>query len=218
MAISIDWATKVISVPQADLTHISGTLYELDTDAFRLELKDLEDDEVGMPFLDTHRHNTAVTVAGTTFARTVEIINGYSITFEDGQYTVKLVGSNNNIFDVENGILNQNQVQIIAGNSAGLIVSETTSGLTIEESTQLDEIHSTLPGIESDIDTLQVDTELVHKILRNKLVTDPDTGMLTIYDDDGVSILYQGQIWEDVAKTIAYRSQGIEVREKLTAP
>ena len=218
MAISIDWATKVISVPQADLTHISGTLYELDTDAFRLELKDLEDDEVGKPFLDTHRHNTAVTVAGTTFARTVEIINGYSITFEDGQYTVKLVGSNNNIFDVENGILNQNQVQIIAGNSAGLIVSETTSGLTIEESTQLDEIHSTLPGIESDIDTLQVDTELVHKILRNKLVTDPDTGMLTIYDDDGVSILYQGQIWEDVAKTIAYRSQGIKVREKLTAP
>jgi hypothetical protein len=122
MAISVNWATKVITIPQADLTFISGTLYELDTDTFRLALKDLEDDVEGMPFLDTHRHNTAVTVAGTTFARVIEIINGYSVEFEDGQYTVRLVGSNNNLFDVENGILVQNQVQVIATNSAGLIV------------------------------------------------------------------------------------------------
>lgn len=121
MALSVDWNTKVIFVPQADLTLISGTLYELDTDAFRLELKDIEDDE-GIPFLDTHRHNTEVTVAGTTFARVIEIINGYSVEFEDGAYTVRLAGSNNNIFDVENGILVQNQVQVIAQNSAGLIV------------------------------------------------------------------------------------------------
>jgi hypothetical protein len=121
MAISVNWNTKVIFVPQADLTLVSGTLYELDTDWFRLQLKDIEDDE-GIPFLDTHRHNTEVTVAGTTFARVIEIINGYSVEFEDGAYTVRLAGSNNNIFDVENGVLVQNQVQIIAQNSAGLIV------------------------------------------------------------------------------------------------
>lgn len=34
----------------------------------------------------------------------------------------QLEGSNNNIWDVENGILNQNQVQVIPTNSAGLIV------------------------------------------------------------------------------------------------
>ena len=122
MAISVNWPTGVITVPQADLTFISGTLYELDTDAFRLALKDLEDDVEGQPWPDTHRHNTEVTVAGTTFARVIEIINGYSITFENGAYTVRLAGSNNNFFDVENGILNQNGVSIIAGNSAGLIV------------------------------------------------------------------------------------------------
>lgn len=70
---------------------------------------------------DTHRHNTAVTIAGITYARFIEIINGYSITFENGQYSVRLAGSNNNFFDVANGILNQNSVQIIPGNSAGLI-------------------------------------------------------------------------------------------------
>ena len=132
MPISIDWGTKVISVPQSYLTLISGTLYELDTEQFRLDLKALEDDETGMPFPDTHRHATEVTVAGVTYARTIEIINGYSITFEDGQYSVRLVGSNNNFFDVENGILNQNQVQIISGNSAGLIVHTSGSGLSSE--------------------------------------------------------------------------------------
>lgn len=124
MVLSIDWNTLVISVPQADLTFVSGTLYELDTDAFRLELKSIEADEVGMPFLDTHQHNTEVTIAGVTYARTVEIINGYTVTFEDGQYAVKLVGSNNNIFD--EGIINRNQVSIIPTNSAGLIKGPTT--------------------------------------------------------------------------------------------
>ncbi|KYK22697.1 hypothetical protein AYK24_00285 [Thermoplasmatales archaeon SG8-52-4] len=133
MAISIDWATKTINVPQADLTHITGTLYELDTDTFRLTLKALEASDYGMPNLVTHRHNTQVTVAGVTYARTVEIISGYSVTFEDGQYSVRLVGSNNNIFDIQNGILTQNQVQVIPTNSAGLIAVNTGSGVTEQD-------------------------------------------------------------------------------------
>lgn len=119
--ITIDYGnTNVINVPQSYLTLISGTFYELDTDQFRLDLKAIEDDEVGMAFPRTHTHNTEVTVAGITYARTIEILPPYSVEFEDGQYTVRLVGSNNNIFDVENGILVQNQVQVIPTNSAGL--------------------------------------------------------------------------------------------------
>ena len=126
MATSIDWGTKVISVPKADLTLVSGTLYELDTAAFRLELKDLEDSDDGMPFPDTHVHNVPVTVAGVTYARTIEIVNGYSVEFEDGQYSVRLVGSNNNIFDVENGILvPTGLVTVIPTNAAGLILNQT---------------------------------------------------------------------------------------------
>ena len=122
MAISVDPSTFIITIPQADLTLISGTLYELDTNAFRLELKAWEDDQNGgITFLKTHDHNTTVTVAGVTYARTIEILAPWSIEFEDGQYTVKLIGSNNNIFDVESAILEQNQVQIISTNSAGLV-------------------------------------------------------------------------------------------------
>lgn len=136
MAITVNWTTKVIDVPQADLTPISAGLFELDVDAFRLTLKDLEDGD-GMPFLDTHRHNTEVTLAGVTFARTVEIINGYTITFEDGQYSVRLAGANNNILDVKN----VNQVSLISTNSAGLISVTSGSGLSTDQDMKLDELH-----------------------------------------------------------------------------
>jgi hypothetical protein len=103
---------------------VSGTLYEMDTDAFRLELKNIEDSEEGIVFQDSHLHNTEVTVAGTTFARTIEILAPYSVQFlPNSAWSVRLAGSNNNIFDVENGILVQNQVQVIAQNSGGLISS-----------------------------------------------------------------------------------------------
>ena len=118
MTTTIDYGnTNIIDIPKADLTLISGTLYELDTNVFRLELKGIEDGEIGMAFTKTHTRNAPVTVAGVTFAQTFEIISPYSIRFEDGQYSVRIIGSNNNIFDVESGILVQNQVQVIPGNS-----------------------------------------------------------------------------------------------------
>jgi len=133
MAISIDWITSVISVPQSYLTLVSGTIYTFDTNQFRLDLKAIEASIEGMGFLKTHIHNTEVTVAGTTFARTVEILAPYSVEFEDGQYTVILEGSNNNVFDVANNILVQNQVQIISTNSAGLITVVSGSGVTPQD-------------------------------------------------------------------------------------
>lgn len=129
--ITINWDTKIISVPQSYLTNLGGGIYELDVNQFRLDLDDLEDDETGMVFDKTHNHNTEVTLSGTTFARTLEIINGYTITFEDGAYSVKCVGANHNIGDIKN----VNQVSLIIGNSSGLIVSG--SGVTAQDKTDI---------------------------------------------------------------------------------
>lgn len=142
MAITIDSGTGIINVPQADLTLVSGTLYELDTDWFRLQVKALEASENGMPFEDAHRHTTQVAVAGVTYARVVEILSPFSVQFEDGSYSVRLAGSNNNIFDVENGILVQNLVQVIANNSAGLIVVASGSGLSAAQDAKLTAINA----------------------------------------------------------------------------
>lgn len=131
--ITVDWANKIIDVPQADLTLVSGTLYELDTEWFKDELTQLEASLYGMPNIRILDHNTSYTVAGVTYARKVEIINGYQVRFEAGTYSVRLVGSNNNIFDVENGVLFQNSVSVISNNAAGLIVHEVGSGVTEQD-------------------------------------------------------------------------------------
>lgn len=119
MAITIDWATKIISVPKADMALVQSLPFEireLNIDTFRLRLKDLEDDVEGMPYATTHNHNTAVSVGGVTLARVFELINGYTVTFEDGSYAVNLVGANSNIADS----VNLNTVSVRAANSAGL--------------------------------------------------------------------------------------------------
>lgn len=122
MAITINWLTKVINIPKADLTLVQSTpteIRELNLNSFHLELRDIEDSEEGIVNLKTHTHNTEVSLGGITFARVIEIINGYTITFEDGQYAVNLIGANSNVGDV----VNVNQVSVRSQNSAGLISS-----------------------------------------------------------------------------------------------
>lgn len=72
--LTIDWASKVIFVPKFYLTHISGTSYQLDTNKFRNDLKDIEDNTDGIVYPDTHRHNTEVVLSGITYARVIEIM------------------------------------------------------------------------------------------------------------------------------------------------
>lgn len=120
MAITIDWEAKVISVPKSDMTLVQSNpteIRQLDMDIFRLTLKDLEDDVDGMIFPDAHAHTAPISVGGVSLARVVEIVNGYTVTFEDGQYAVNLVGANTNLGDV----INLNQVSVRSSNSAGLV-------------------------------------------------------------------------------------------------
>ena len=136
MAITIDWATKIINVPRADLTLIQSApteIREMNVNTFRLWLKDIEDNVDGLPFVDTHRHNTQVVLAGLTLARVVEILSPYTITFENGLYAVNLVGANNNIADKTN----VNNVSVRSSNSAGLISTTVGSGLSVAEHDQL---------------------------------------------------------------------------------
>lgn len=123
MPITTDWNTLTFSVPQGDLTLITGTLYEMNTETdYRQAINAIMASEEGIVFEDSIDHNTDYTVAGVTYARKIEMINGYSLVFTpDSAWTVRFAGSNNNLFDVENGILNQNQVQVISANSAGLV-------------------------------------------------------------------------------------------------
>jgi len=127
MAISIDWSERIIYVPKDDLTHVSGLIYELNVEEFRHWVIDLLDDNDGIVNPDIINHNTVVVLGGVAYARAIEIINGYTVTFEDGQYAVNLVGANTNLADVTN----VNQVSVRPNNSAGLV--DNTYGKELED-------------------------------------------------------------------------------------
>jgi len=88
----------------------------LDINTFRQQLNQLQADQ-GLPFDTTHDHVPPANVSGTDLARVVRLINAYTVTFEDGQYAVNLVGGNTNLGDR----VNVNQVSVRTSNSAGLV-------------------------------------------------------------------------------------------------
>lgn len=136
MAITIDWLNRIIHVPIADLTLISSSpkiLRSMDLNWFRTQLKILEESESGIVNPDTHIHYTKIDLSGTTYARTIKIINGYTVTFENDHYAIEIYGANSNISDVTN----VNDVSIRTANSAGLISISTGSGLSNEEHNKL---------------------------------------------------------------------------------
>lgn len=55
----------------------------------------------------------------------------------------------------------------------------------------------------------------LEKLLRNKMVTDPVAGTISVYDDDGTTVLFVASLWEDTTATQAYRGQGANRRERL---
>jgi len=171
VSLSINWATKVISIPQSYLAPKGGSVYELDVDVFRKDLKSIEDSEEGITFPDTHFHNTEVIIGGMTLARVVSIINGYTITFGDGQYIVNLVGANNNILDVTN----LNQVSIRPTNSAGLIIAG--SGVTQQDKADIaEEVWTHTDGLKlSDL----------HELELGRWKVDTATKQMTLYKADG---------------------------------
>lgn len=156
MTITVGWATdQIIRVNKVDMTLISSSpveVYELDTNAFYLALKDLEASVEGMPWTDTQRNNSPVTLGGITYARILEIIDPYTITFEDDQYVVQLTGSNNNII----GKTNPNQVSVQGNNAAGLVqlveIQEIHTRLGLELGNAITDTPTGITDASGDID------------------------------------------------------------------
>ncbi len=123
----VDWNTRVITVFKSDLTQLEPQVYKLDVIWFKETLGDLLDDTDGISYPDIFEHYSSITIGGTTLAPAVEIINGYTVTFEDDQYIVELYGANNNISDVTN----INCVSVRSANSAGLVKNDTANNFLL---------------------------------------------------------------------------------------
>lgn len=127
MAISVAWETGIISVPKSD-TVFFGTdsvtgreLRTFDTLQFHRDLRSLLESVPGRPFPNTHSYEKETTIDGVSYASKLTINSAYyKVEFEDGNYRVILINTNNNIATVTV----VNSVSIQPTNSAGLVGSE----------------------------------------------------------------------------------------------
>ena len=91
------------------------------------------------------------------------------------------------------------------------LVVDTVGSFRVEVTREV----STLVEVRTDT-TSAADLALMRKILDNRLHTDPATGKMTLYDDDGTTPIREWDIFEDIAGTQPYRSQGTERRDPPT--
>lgn len=57
--------------------------------------------------------------------------------------------------------------------------------------------------------------KFIEKMLRNKMITDPVTGIATLYDDDDSTVLATSQVYESTDTSQPYRGKGAQRREKM---
>lgn len=118
MSYSVDWINRVVTIPTADLTLVSGTRYSLPMGDFLAEIRRLEwepTEGLWAPAIVDHS-NTRFDFAGANYAGFDEIINGYTIQFTGAAERVDLLDSNNNFIDA----LIPTGVSVVPSNSAGL--------------------------------------------------------------------------------------------------
>lgn len=139
--VTVNWPIYEIFVPKAALTVVQTTPVEirsLDADWFHNELRKLEETEDGRGgWSRTHDYNAEATLSGTAYALLMEILSPYTVTFENGDWNVNIIGGNTNIADR----VNKNSVGVNTANSAGLqTVTVTENVLTPEQIAQLEEL------------------------------------------------------------------------------
>lgn len=117
--IEVLWDKKEIFIPKDTLLLLQSSpaeIRQLDIYDFHKKLHLLQQSEHGIAHDDIQAHVPPKNISGVILARVIEIINDYTVTFEDGQYNVNIVGGNSNIADR----VNKNQVGVNTANSAGL--------------------------------------------------------------------------------------------------
>lgn len=191
MALSFDTANLVIE----------STASIPDLAAFHAALRDWEDSEEAAIYPVTHTWK-ALDLGGGAFFYQIDLINGWSLKFPNaGNYTItgNLGGT---IVPVAGVYVERKTSAAFATTAVG------GSGPTAGDVADAVWAHATAISFSDKMD-------ICSRILRNKTITDPTTGLMTVYADDGVTPYLTAQLHEDTAQTQTYRGQGAEVRGRL---
>lgn len=143
------------------------------------------------------------TTAGLALGATFFLINGWRIRSWEGDHRLQVAG---NLYTEEGDspyvpVLGPYTVTIESR------ISNLIDGLSrVNELPTVDEIWNSSPGLLM---------QLAAKILQNKTITNPSTGQMIVFNDDGITPFLTANLFEDVDGLQAYRGQGAERRERL---
>jgi hypothetical protein len=132
MAVTIDYTTYIIFVPKTDTQFVSINpntgleIRQLDVSAFAKILADIQDNNTDVWASTAFEYTSPKDVGGILLAPVILILSPYTITFEDGQYAVNLIGGNTNLQD----FVNVNQVSIRPNNSVGATFNDAINSQT----------------------------------------------------------------------------------------
>lgn len=171
MSYTVNWNTKVFSVPLSDLTLVSGSNYTLNAADFWIEVRRLEAlPSQGLYAIQALEHVDTQTLSGIPYASIEKLINGYTWFIDTTNINCSLIGPNNNLLDT---FIPGNGVSVLANNSAGK--QNIGSGLSGGQDASLSFIEAQLTDIENGWDHDQM-MRLVLAALASKM-SGPDPGL-----------------------------------------
>ena len=164
-------------------------------------------------------------VVGTTIPIYAFLMNGWKLKPQEANHTVTigdgilLVDGGGDPFNNTDGaytvrINYQQPVQAITVATGGGTTPPTPSEIATAVWESLLINHDNINTFGKSLNDMSYETNVIAAILKNKMVTDPLTGMMTIYAEDG-STLLSAQLYEDADGLQKYRGQGSERREEL---
>ena len=202
MTISIDWTNKLV------LSTESIT----DVVIFKDTIREFEDDDVGMlyPAIITYKR---IDLGGGAYMHAVDFINGYQLKFPNaGNYTV--IGNiNATIVPVGGVFVDRTKAaafSTVAGTGGGSLTAAEVWAHPARTLTDYSGVWSDSAAV-----SLTGKVEIATAILKNKTVTNPSNGLMTVYDVDGITPLLTAQLYEKADGSQTYRGQGAERREAL---
>ena len=149
------------------------------------------------------------------------LINGYRVVYDPTKVKVNGILFSDN-FDTP--WLNVGTLQPVypaTVSSLALSVAPDLSGLDLSEiavptaSENASAVRSELSAELAEISATNTNVTTVKKILKNRTETNPVTGVMTVYDDDGISVLFTANIWENIAATDPYAGNAVNRRDAL---
>jgi hypothetical protein len=207
MALTFDQAAQRISVTSPQ---VSLSMQDL-IDAIR----DEEASERGIaydPIADASGKDNLG--GGVSTAITVFLRDNWQLGWYAGNYTATIGGGN---IVAESGdpvayVVGGPQVEITLSAAATIVAGD---GGSVAPSAS--EVANAVWAHTSAADLLDK-VDLAQAILRNKTITDPNTGLMVVYDIDGATPLLTAALYQDAAGTTPYAGAGAERRELLEPP